>query len=288
MSRSAKQIKADKRHEKRKGLMEDSAIDDKSALWQVDNRGYLWADFDDKRILAHYNLPFLRDDKYYNPLDNRSMFFAFAELEPTEASFREFANKFGLLGIEPKTKLPDIWVECELLDDWIAAHTKMKNAVDLWNRINSGAVSSVVYSGKNTPEQECVNWIYHQPGDRQKVIRKASLDVHKPIPAAKRFLQQLINEGLNQRSRTCVLWNPELSEYVFRIFPRTLIGCMWWSFARTFTGELEFRRCPVCLRHMEIASGKHSKTAKFCSDACKQRDYRQRKTESQKRTSKKK
>jgi hypothetical protein len=106
-----------------------------------------------------------------------------------------------------------------------------------------------------------------------------------PLTAAKRFLQRCINKklprhntGLSQAAHVIyqTLRDPEGEQYTLRGVPTKLIGFMWLQFARMFTGETRFGECAVCHKSIEYGPDASFRTRVFCSDACKQKQHRQR------------
>jgi hypothetical protein len=63
-----------------------------------------------------------------------------------------------------------------------------------------------------------------------------------------------------------------------RLIPSSLLGALWWQFARVVTGELDYRPCRVCHRLIELSTGekgfRHDR--EFCSNKCKFKDHRRK------------
>jgi hypothetical protein len=65
--------------------------------------------------------------------------------------------------------------------------------------------------------------------------------------------------------------------YVFGEWPRSLIGAAWLQLARAVAGEKDYRTCVVCGRWFEVSPAVNRIDRSTCSNACRQRQYRQRK-----------
>jgi hypothetical protein len=63
----------------------------------------------------------------------------------------------------------------------------------------------------------------------------------------------------------------------FRVVGRTLLGDMWLQLALAIGGDKRFRQCPWDGRWWELHPDIARTNKVYCSDACKQAAYRQRK-----------
>ena len=98
----------------------------------------------------------------------------------------------------------------------------------------------------------------------------------EPNRVAMLLVQRWINNGLDGDATMRVLRHPVRDDYVLRVRPRTLLGCMWWQFAGAFTREMRIAECRVCRTPLELGPEAFMSTREFCSQACKQKDHRAR------------
>jgi hypothetical protein len=114
------------------------------------------------------------------------------------------------------------------------------------------------------------------------------------IPA--RFLvQDWINKQLKGNAGPHLRYDVRTGRQVLQILPSTLLSAMWLQFAQSIAGDKKHHLCPVCGRWFEVAptgvirSGKSRSpdgpgrmNRVFCSDPCKSKDYRDRKSQAAK------
>ena len=63
---------------------------------------------------------------------------------------------------------------------------------------------------------------------------------------AQYLVQSRINNKLNKHiTKTKLLWNNK-NKLVLYLMPETLLGAIWFQFARAAAGEREYRRCSIC------------------------------------------
>lgn len=286
MGKAARKKKAAERAAKSAELAEDSLLDEWTPRWVVALGGHRWVDSEGGRQLkidltsSAFTPPGAKA-RPYNPVQVPGLFLDFARLDPTEDRFRAFADERGLLGAEGgrfgegKSPIFEWW------EDWLRAHQQVSVHVRLWEAIRKAE------GGDRTALSNCCScrgptadgftaWRLHPPGEPKECIAGRLLTETEPVAAAKRFVQEAINDGLRDGAGVRILWHPDRERYVLRVLPRTLLGCIWWQFARAFTGEVVFAECRVCRRPLERGPGAFMSTREFCSPACKQKDHRQR------------
>jgi hypothetical protein len=79
---------------------------------------------------------------------------------------------------------------------------------------------------------------------------------------------------------------PELSwdrthtalQETLRIVPQSLVSALWIQLAKAIEGDRKYRECDVCGTWFEV-SGDRRADARFCSNACRFKAYRQRQDE---------
>ena len=182
-------------------------------------------------------------------------FGTFVESPGTPEGHLAFADAFGLLGRPVRFRLPgsDRIATGELLTSWDAEWRAM---VDIVDRLREAI-------GADTPVP---GWRY---GDADALRR----DIHATIN------QRLgdLDGGLSIR-----MLSPVATErHVLRMRPGSLIGAMWLELAHRVDAGVRFHRCPSCggviSVHPDREIGRRSDAA-YCSNACRQRAYRQKHT----------
>lgn len=255
-------------------VADDSIVDDMASRWTRADGGYAWFDLADGRCMAPKrddggpDDPFsglrLKGTTYYPMLTAHGLFKRFAALDPTEEQFLKFADEFGSLlirGIAPEKK-----------SDWMKAYRSLSHAVDLWEWIERGDRRFELIGGEPR-ETGRRKWILRRDGN---YVASDFIEADSPKHAAKRMLQERINSGLAGNITVRVLWHEGRREFVNRIYPTTLLGFMWWQFARAFAGDVKIVECKTCRKPLERGESAFMATREFCSAACKQKDHREK------------
>lgn len=106
------------------------------------------------------------------------------------------------------------------------------------------------------------------------------------VAPAKRYLQQLLNERLDGRISTRLLWNgsedrPETLTCYF--VPDTLLSALWLQFADVITGNKTCRQCPICNEWIVVSRDTvgNRPSRRTCSNGCRQKSYNLRIAEAQ-------
>jgi hypothetical protein len=243
--------------------------------------------------------------KQYRPLKNATgLFRTFAHLplEDRDAVL-EFANEYGHLGIPRMTDI-EVQQEGQILfgvwgetwRDWMRHIDAMRRAVEIWDMVEARDLRGLSRYIQWIDEK----WIYDSHPDlrhlntrealtppplgRFSKLIEPALDLFKPgdvlMPAS--FLaQRWINEHLRGQVAPQVLYDLELGKRVLQIIPDTLLSAMWLQFAQAIDGNRKHRACRECGKWFEISTeGTGFRVNReFCSDPCKSKDYRSRKSE---------
>ena len=105
------------------------------------------------------------------------------------------------------------------------------------------------------------------PFDRELFQRWRRGDIIEP---AKYYVCHQVNKRLEGHVHPQVL--PLLQDEVY-LFPKTLLAAMWLMFMWEITGKVRVICCPSCGFWAEQVDRRQN----YCSSACKQRAYRERK-----------
>lgn len=260
-----------------------------------------------------------QEHRVYHPLKESALFRKFAETAPTREAILKFAAEFGCLGdstkagISPPPKQDPhthVWNEAEPLNSWLDEIELMNNAVGLWEMCKSGRTKALA---------EVVHWEYSKQRGRplgvsyrglQSSIRPTPLhiqialegcdgsggidpldkykagDLLAPGEAA---LEKLVNNKLRHhavtpqlisseqptsRGRSWLERKPPSGEWV----PLSLASALWLQVFFAISGNKDYEQCDQCRRWFEVSAEKR-KDAKFCSNACRFKAYRERQKE---------
>ena len=170
-------------------------------------------------------------------------------LENGRSLFQEFANTSqtpeGVLSFANRYGLLKPSMNPENLDYWYHQINQMRNAVDVWQRDREKDLSNFVNN--------------FSPSFSLRDNVKVFYD--KLIPAS--ILLQETEDPTRPR---------------LKIEPEDLLATMWLELALAVEGSSNYRPCDVCPTWFEVAPGSGREDKKFCSDACKMRAYRKRKS----------
>jgi hypothetical protein len=282
--------------------MKDKDRVDSPSFWVVPQAGFCWIEA--KEILlgrGHDSGPFLVARfselcRSYSPFRETGLFKSFAETDPTEEGILLFANKFGNLG-EPTfvipEKLPDFPICAsgglatsprELLEGvgfsfWNEQIGLMRQCLFLWDAIMRRRMADLRQVVRWRGESVCIvvgnhsRWIASSRHHPERLSQMQRGDLYKP---ALYYVQEIVNEQLTKREvAPQLLWNrSKLQQFMF---PRSLIGALWAQFCAAIDGDREYQTCKECRKWFE--RGEVRVDAKFCSNACRQRAKRKRRSQ---------
>jgi len=243
--------------------------------------------------------------KRYAPLRMfTGLFRAFADLAPSREPIREFANQYGLLGIQVpmqnfSAENPDQflgqWGETE--EQWQKEITSMRRAVEIWDLMRTGDAAGLgrhlrwKKAGKgehliydthpDLPSFE-EDWRRALPpeGRFQQMVEPVQ-DLIRPddvVTAARILIQRWINQHLEGNVSPRLLYHTDLDQQVLRFVPKNLLGALWLQLAQAIDANKEYRACRECGKWYEVSleGDGRTKRRQFCSDPCKSKDYRRR------------
>ena len=235
----------------------------------------------------------------YRPLhEELAAFRAFAELDPNKDDITEFVRKFGVLLNKHSLLVPDGAVPQpaqygEPLSFWEDETRAMRNAVDVfdaldkprrlseWIRLDSptgdphrvlfcrgeeGEVPRFAEIANDTFRTSLLGYIVGQPPDI--ALRRAG----------QFFVQQEINSRLEKTAAPKLLYDPESDQLELRLMPTNLLGALWLQFARSVEASKNYRRCRVCTQWFEVSVEGKRRHSKYCSDRCRMKAYRDRRS----------
>lgn len=231
------------------------------------------------------------DVRSYEPLENKSLFKIFSNLTVDDNKIIDFANEYGLLGEKLSTKRSFGEHEpVEPLSFWKYHINRMSHAVELWEHIQK---KDKKWLSKH------IKWVgdKNQPITNAKIIFRGTANSKSAIIASKGYeetflkqctfeetyrparfyLQKLVNNELVDRVTNKLLFKNDCSGSYNVITANNLIGFMWLQLSLSIEGDLKYRKCVVCKKTFRLDHRNRGKPRRFCSDACKSKDYRNKK-----------
>ena len=189
----------------------------------------------------------------YPPLKEcPNLFLTFADTSPTKKGILAFADEYGLLGdgvpvgVRRKPVGGKLVGTGEPFQRWQGEIRRMHQAIEVW---------------KVALRKKRKDW-------------QSSTEVNA--------LRRLITKTLKGRVSPRLLWDAR-SRLGLYVVPENLLGAMWLQLARAVNWQKKYERCegPGCGKVIEISLDESGNRAdcQYCSGACRQKAYRQRKRE---------
>jgi len=278
----------------------------------VSKNGYEWVNTRDGPALMERSTRSSQQSSYYPFSDGYSaLFMEFSNLELNQSAILAFANKYGLLG-EPVTRhfddkglsLFQLLKVGELYDSELLSDASSKQAKEYGVHDLFGWADHIIAMGgllKSVAKHKRGETLWKGPTLSLEMTRYSPRVVSTAtgLPASasgtpKRWMRLMEGPFLADRAskmlstvvKPRVVWVPGRGAvrptFRLEIEPRSLIGCLWLQAVMYLAERKTFRRCRVaqCGKLIEIStdrSGRRTDT-KFCSDLCRMREHRRRKS----------
>lgn len=226
-----------------------------------------------------------------------ALFRTFAGLPPKPDEIANFASKWGLLletasdrdgsvlrNAQAVPENTDTFTFGEPLEIWASAIAHMRIAVQLWEGIQNtdeDALISLLRELRRVPigvdeEQEA----RHRLWLRSTSSVDDSLNAREPVEAACDQLSIIINDQLSSALSLMLSRETDMA-WELSLNPNGLLNALWLQFAYAIAGGIQHRACIVCNAWFEVAPGRGRREKRFCSDACRMRAYRNRKSKAE-------
>jgi Putative ATPase subunit of terminase (gpP-like) len=266
--------------------------------WDVPQGGFRWmdasaiADATPRRWLTDaVPVGLAMDVRRYNPLDEYpALFRTFADTPLTEDGISRFANQFGGLGAWEQIRLtsgPEVVMGMgESRQIWMNEIDAMRRAVQLWDAVrhrDAPWFEQHVRVESRSSEEIWVSYLEEGVLYHREVIGPDLAGFVKPHDVRRPTLlvvQKMINTRLWEQTAPRLLYDPERDGLGVYLVPKNLLGALWLQFARAIDGNKDYRRCGGrCGQWMAISLDAHRTHKRFCSDACRNKAYRERQAE---------
>jgi hypothetical protein len=238
-----------------------------------------------------------------------TLFRTFADLEPTEEAFLDFANKYGALGVglfmeaEPQpngTRVLNFDSRAEGEPRWrwfqerhkMAAVSRILTAIQdediaLLKQIFIVVEDGVRYEWDDEKFLRSFGWLCSTKMQLKEWLwewgLEAKTEEERMIRFASGWAQGQINEAMADGTRkrhsltsVRVLFNHEARKMKLHITPSNLLGAMWLQCARVLSENPTFRICEYCQKWFEVSPDARRSHAKYCGPRCKVAAYRKR------------
>ncbi|MFN8058130.1 MAG: hypothetical protein U0Q12_03135 [Vicinamibacterales bacterium] len=235
--------------------------------------------------------------------DVPTLFREFAAIPATEESFGQFANEYGLLGVDEFLEGQEPFARGEPFHRWVEEQRGLVPVVDVLVALERGDVEQLrrwfsIESTDGSPigvkYQRIDVWgkqfdtVATAKGHRPSAwayIMAAPDDKTSFMRMATCWLQNEINERLSRGHPlpyvgARVFFNPDDARYVLHVVPRNLIGAMWYQCARSLTENSVFRSCAHCGTWFELSPVARRRNTLYCSPRCRVAAFRARRAAS--------
>jgi len=207
-------------------------------------------------------------EREYRPLDDGSLFYTFAEAHPAdEEGILRLANQYGWLFDHQFALAGEGPWAGEPVKSWNVEIEFLHSAVELWEAKHLR--KWIKFKGAEA--------IYHGPLGFYRISAAETL-----TRAATHVLQRYVDEYLKRTCEVRFLWDLGHNSPAVHELPSSLLASLWLELAFAIQSKRpeDFRRCGDCRRRFDTAEEKRQ-DSKFCSNACRSRNYRKRLKEAQ-------
>ena len=248
----------------------------------------------------------------YDPFTENALFRTFAAIPPEREAIAEFARKYGLLGVAaPDIKGEDRFAESLMV--WDREISAMWKCVSLWEPIAGRQIDrlrEIVQCRWEGERMICEINLPDQIGSESLRVGRTQGWIRADSPYFADLLDSVRHGDIMKLARFTLAHkiSMRLREYktlpllmedpVFRLVmqPESLIAALWLQFANAVASHHTLRTCIRCGKWFRVGvGGDHRADAQYCSNACRQQKYlerrqkteieRKRKKERRKRTS---
>jgi len=229
-----------------------------------------------------------------------TLFRTFAGLERSKAAYRDFANKYGWLGIgqllEGRNPINAPRSTGEPLWRWRDEHRRLSRVSDALAAIQAKDYKTlrewitVTKEGARLEHQRVgYGWLTVAGGDKTlrpwiwEWAQKAGSERERLLRIAHGWMQHEINDAMSaprhERSAMVsarILLNHERDAMALHLVPDSLLGAMWYQCARVLTADPTFRQCTHCKQWIELSRDQRRQGTMYCGTNCKVAAWRSR------------
>ena len=227
--------------------------------------------------------------------DYPTLFLDLATMTSSADRILEFASHWGLLtdkrGHKEYLRISgstgnDKLVQVEPIYTWIylisALGRSWRYAQLLENREDEKLRSLVDWSDPTTVKFE--NYLVASP--EYEPERLAIMQTGDFLNPARHYIEdgfrKFDHDGALPNLSSELRWDDKVGKWQIEISPKDLRGALWLQFAHALCRSSSFKRCEECDRWLQIGPGAARLEKTYCSNACRMRAYRKRKSKRKK------
>ena len=217
---------------------------------------------------------------------------------PTQEGVLKFANEYGHLGDPCRQDVLFLATsglrkgghhanaaKGETLRVWTEEIGAMRLLVCLWDAVRKAETSTLAKWICWHGDQVTYNL---QVGEFRTTGPLAAPDYYPEIwngftpgdvvqPAWYLLQRELNNQFKEHSAKPQLVWDQHQSELKVRLIPTSLISALWVQFAFAVGENHSYRTCATCDKWFQVGPGGDMRAdAKYCSNACRQRKFRER------------
>lgn len=282
-------------------------------VWHVPDEGYQWIELallddgkpTDRQLVLTTGRAMTASGlaTQYSPLrTDPALFREFAQTEPSQDGILGFATRYGALGgdVQDIALIPTETPGTSHLGlgepawKWQKEILAMREAIWLWDLVHTGndeSLKSVIrwtedvavhYSNPSVDQLALRDDVKELLRYRLIATKDIDADIFRRfmpgdvIAPARRVVQRVINECLEKRVSTRVLWDEATNKLGVYVVPVSLIGALWLQFAESVAHKLDYRPCAQCGRWLYIHPDRNRTNKRYCSEPCRSKAYRRR------------
>lgn len=226
----------------------------------------------------------------YDPLaETTALFREFADLSMSEDSILGFANMYGSMGRFLASHRPDILRKYgESRSQWFYKINEMKIAVGLWdmvqNKDSDGLARHIQWvshdrvafdssAGFSLDEE-----LAHLAWQREYRGLIAGCECGDLVEPARRIIWSCVAQNLGGDASVGIKSEPGVAEMQLCVRIAGLNDALWIQFAQAIQGNKSYGQCRTCGEWWELHPDVARTNKRTCSNACRSKVYRQRKT----------
>jgi hypothetical protein len=245
------------------------------------------------------------DVRSYYPSLKPALFLSFAETWGMGEDMLAFANQYGTLGASTGRDIAlgpldgNVWVpgRGEPLDQWYGQTTEMQKAAWFWNCVQTHDLHSLSRCISWSQRGDAVSYRYWRErlGEWRGQVSKREPDSEGTIASdysrssllrefavgdllqpALTVVRDIISQHLHVYVLPRIEWESSRNWLGMSFAPNGLLGLLWLQFATAVREQKKFQKCAQCRDYFELSEHALKTKKQFCSDACKNRAYRER------------
>lgn len=248
---------------------------DKPLIKKLITTGQAVADLDRRRERYRWFKPFL---------DTPTLFRVFADWGDSDADILAFTNEFGLFStITPQAEHPvgrrRMWGAS--VERWRKLQRNVRVLLREWELVERGDEPGLL--ALETGERRNAVETMDDPRSQMFIPPMFATTLPTLTARAAYRIMWLVNSSMIRVEAAPELsWDSDSERFQLGVSPGSLEGVIWIQIAEYVSGLRNYRACAVCGKHLEISTEQtgHRTNIRYCSNACRFKAYRRRKSES--------